>query len=268
MLSVFDYFSYRDYLQAGFAARLSKNPSYSLRAFARDLGLSPSQLSQVLSGAYGLSLVAAGRVGKALELTTEEQKYLNDLVTMLHGRGFQQRENARKRATGACRSLRREIDLDSFLNISDWCHLALRELCVLPDFSDDPAWMASRLNLDENTIREAWERLLRMGLVSQSAQGDWLPQPYFATPTDQAHVAGKIFHRQMIEKAREALEMQPLLERDFSGLVLAFASEQMPEAKRLIRDFRRSFEPLLKEQRSSQPDSVYGLTIQLFRLDS
>ena len=255
-------------MQSSFDERVAKNPSYSLRAFSRDLGLAPSQISQLLSGGHGLSPKLATKIAEALQLEAAEENYLQDLVSMLHARSFSQREASKGRVLAACRGLRREIDLDTFLNISDWCHLALRELCALPEFREDPDWMARRLGLESQTARDAWARLVRLGLVVRSKDGGWEPQDSVTTPSDQQHAAGKIFHTQMLEKAQTALHEQELLARDFSALVLAFSSEQMPEAKKMIRDFRRGFEPLLKEGRRSPADSVYGLTIQLFRLDS
>jgi len=44
---------YRDYLQRSFKSRINTNPAYSLRAFARDIGLHPARLSMVLSKKQG-----------------------------------------------------------------------------------------------------------------------------------------------------------------------------------------------------------------------
>ncbi|MGE0617107.1 MAG: hypothetical protein AB7P04_15865 [Bacteriovoracia bacterium] len=46
---------YRELLKAALAQRIQKNPAYSLRAFARDLGISPGHLCEVLSGKHRLS---------------------------------------------------------------------------------------------------------------------------------------------------------------------------------------------------------------------
>ena len=46
---------FREVLKQVLQKRAGNNPSYSQRAFARDLGISPSTLSEVLKGRYGLS---------------------------------------------------------------------------------------------------------------------------------------------------------------------------------------------------------------------
>jgi plasmid maintenance system antidote protein VapI len=48
------------------------NSSYSLRAFARDLKISPQQLSNVLSGRRGLSVPVAERIAAKLGLSVHE----------------------------------------------------------------------------------------------------------------------------------------------------------------------------------------------------
>ena len=57
---------YRLLLKSELASRTNQNPNYSLRAFARDLDLAPSRLSEVLNGKQGLSTQAAEKIAKTL----------------------------------------------------------------------------------------------------------------------------------------------------------------------------------------------------------
>jgi plasmid maintenance system antidote protein VapI len=70
-----------DYLISIFRERKDKNPRYSLRAFARSLGVSSGQLSEILSGKRPLSHKLARRITVALALTDEESKKLVQLVS-------------------------------------------------------------------------------------------------------------------------------------------------------------------------------------------
>ncbi len=45
---------------------MASNPRYSLRAFARDIGISPSRLSAILKGRQGLSESSASRIAAKL----------------------------------------------------------------------------------------------------------------------------------------------------------------------------------------------------------
>lgn len=70
-----------DYLISIFNERKDKNPRYSLRAFARSLGVSSGQLSEILSGKRPLSHKLARRVSIALALTDQESQKLVHLVS-------------------------------------------------------------------------------------------------------------------------------------------------------------------------------------------
>jgi transcriptional regulator with XRE-family HTH domain len=70
-----------EYLICTFNDRKDKNPRYSLRAFARSLGVSSGQLSEILSGKRPLSHKLARRISMALALTEEESQKLIFLVS-------------------------------------------------------------------------------------------------------------------------------------------------------------------------------------------
>jgi len=79
-------FNYIDFLKHQLELRLAKNQSYSLRAFARDLGLSASRLSEVLKKKKGLSINAAFLLTEKLGLTSKEKELFFLSVEALHSR--------------------------------------------------------------------------------------------------------------------------------------------------------------------------------------
>jgi transcriptional regulator with XRE-family HTH domain len=70
-----------DYLVGIFNERKDKNPRYSLRAFARSLGVSSGQLSEILSSKRPLSHKLGRRIAIAMALTEEESQKLNTLIS-------------------------------------------------------------------------------------------------------------------------------------------------------------------------------------------
>ncbi|MGZ3744054.1 MAG: hypothetical protein ACXWRE_12165 [Pseudobdellovibrionaceae bacterium] len=70
-----------DYLISIFNERKEKNPRYSLRAFARSLGVSSGQLSEILSEKRPLSHKLARRISVALALPLPESQKLIYLVS-------------------------------------------------------------------------------------------------------------------------------------------------------------------------------------------
>jgi transcriptional regulator with XRE-family HTH domain len=70
-----------DYLVGIFNERKDKNPRYSLRAFARSLGVSSGQLSEILSSKRPLSHKLGRRIAIAMALTEDESQRLNTLIS-------------------------------------------------------------------------------------------------------------------------------------------------------------------------------------------
>lgn len=85
---------YKTFILAEFKRRVEKNSSYSQNAFARDLGISPSRLSEILRGKQGLSLRWAITIAENLHLSKEESEHFCNLVMSKHARSRMQREAA------------------------------------------------------------------------------------------------------------------------------------------------------------------------------
>lgn len=65
---------YRSFLKQELDRRKEKNPFYSLRAFARDLEMSPQMVSQLLRGKRHLSVISVSKVADKLKYTQEEKR--------------------------------------------------------------------------------------------------------------------------------------------------------------------------------------------------
>src|SRR5579885_1829598 len=92
---------YRSVLQGKFDERRARNRGYSLRAFARDLGMTASSLSLVSSGKRRLSIRRAHLVAPRLGLGPAERSYFVDLVESASARDPERRKAARRRVLAA-----------------------------------------------------------------------------------------------------------------------------------------------------------------------
>ena len=88
---------YRSFLKHALEARTGRNPRYSMRAFARDLGFSAPRLCNIFAGKYGLSLSAAREIGSKLGLSESELQDFYDLVEASHARSRVHRSIAQQR---------------------------------------------------------------------------------------------------------------------------------------------------------------------------
>lgn len=84
-----------------------------------------------------------------------------------------------------------------------------------------------------------------------------------ATPANIPNAALRETLRQCILKALESLEKHSVTKRDMSGITMAVSVERLPEARRMIQEFRRNLSTFLED---GPKDSVYRLNVQLFPL--
>jgi uncharacterized protein (TIGR02147 family) len=262
-----DAITYQHFLFSEFEGRKSRNPGYSLRAFARDLGLAAPKLSEILRGKCGLSEASARRLVIKLGLTDNEAEVFINLVVLKHGRRSQEREAAKENLKKLKNAVDfNEISLESFKILADWYHFAILELTEIQDFKSDSAWIAKKLKITKDLAEKAITRLFDFGLLAQKKDGSWYQtKATLATPSGVPSTAIRSHHRQILNQASDALLDVPVAERDFSATTMAIASDQLEDVQKMIKKFRR--ELAAKLAKAPEKDRVYCLALQFFPFD-
>ncbi len=153
--------------------RCQNNPRYSLRAFAKALGMSPTALSFVLSGKRPLSKKAAQNVINILSLSQEECA-----IFMKWSEGCKKRDTANSKipAPHPNEVNAYQFSLDSFSFISDWYHYAILSLLEVSGSRFEAKWISRHLGITETEARSAIDRLMRMEIV-EKIDGRWKQRP-------------------------------------------------------------------------------------------
>lgn len=256
--------NYRRYFTETFENRSLRNPSYSMRAFARDLGIGTSTLTEILQGKYGLSKERLATVAKKLNLTNDQTEHFSDLILIDHSRNGSEKAEASLRVSSRLKNSVQTVTLDGFRAISDWYHMAILELIALAQFQNDTLWMSKRLGLPELTISEAINRLERLDLIIKVGDTLQLTDDFSAIGNETPSEVIRKFHRQILEKAITALDIQSTDQRENSSTVFAINKEDLPKAKKKLVQFRREFSTLLSK--TPEKNDVYCLSMQFFSL--
>lgn len=259
--------NYREWLKKEFEVRARRRPGYSLRAFARDLGVPAPKLSQTLRGICGISAARAEQIAKRLKFSDRERELFVAMVEAEHGRSAVTRAKARERLSALNTDDGfGELALERFRIISDWYHFAILELTDTADFKSDPRWIANRLGISVEETRKAIERLETFGLLEKDENGRYYQtHANIATPSGVPSKAIRDHHAQVLELAHRALEEVPVDLRDFSTMTMAINTDQLEEAKEALKEFRRKF--CRNIQKRDGKDRVYVLSIQFFPVD-
>ncbi len=254
--------NYREFLSSELVRRIRHNPRYSQRAFARQLHLSPGELSELLRGKRKLSLKSAIRISKQLGLSAGETKHLLTLV---------QRESTEQVLSGEAIPAfsdaalsSHSLSLDMFALVSDWYCFAILNLVECEDFQHNESWIARRFGLSLTQVRLALERLERVGLITREKGRIKVTPEYVISPDGIPSEAIRNYHRQILQKAIQALDVQPVDAREISGVTLSVNPVNLPAMKKELSGFLDQMAEKYGSSKSRK--EVYQCEVALFRL--
>lgn len=249
-------------LNTSFEKRLKKNPSYSLRAFARDIGVTSSNLSKAMNGQRGFAKDTLQTMSIRLGLNTEETQLFKSLCESKFAKSKKAKQEAAEKLKQALLYNVKIAD-DKVALISDWYHMAILALMCTSGFKSNIKWIADRLLIHEKIATQAVERLMSLGVVSE-VNGQWeTTGNLFVDPKGIPSAAVKEFHHQVLKKADDAIDMQGLDDREIASVVFPFSKSKMKEAKERIKKFREDFSLEFSEGNNEE---VYGLTMHFFQI--
>ncbi len=256
--------SYRTIIQEELDFKMKSNPNYSLRAFARDLSINPSQLSDVLRGKIGISSKKALDIASKIGLNQRESLLFKAMVELEHGRTEKIIEDARKFiATNTFSENFKGLTLDGFKIISDWHYFAILSTMELDNFDGTTGFIAHKLNLPIALVDESIKRLLKMDLIDLKDGKFYATGVMLTTTHDIQSSALKKFHKGHMAKAVSALDEIAVEFRDITSMTMVIDIDKIKEAKEMIKNFRRQFCQVMESGKKNQ---VYNLNIQFIPL--
>jgi biotin operon repressor len=232
-------------------ARKAKNSMYSLRAFARDLGIGSTSLSDALASKRKLSRTNILKIAQKLSWSSSQIDLL--LSEIKRGRGYKTVAELEKM----------QLEEDTFRYVADWHYLAIRNLAKIKDNKSDPAWIASKIGISESEAEKAVQRLVRMNLIEVSDNKMFYVAQPIITTTDVPSVAIKKHHKDKLRLAEKSLAMDSVEIREFRSTTMAIDPRKIEEAKRLLKETNQK---LIELMESSDATEVYNFSFQLFPL--
>lgn len=225
----------RNWLIAELEERRRRNRRYSLRAFARDLGIDNSWLCKVLRGQRPVTPALLSRLEGVLPIPTQRPYPV--------------------------------VPSEVFEKISDPLHDRFLEVLKLRDFRPDLTWAAERLKLPLEKVQMIFGNLKEAGLLQVDAAGNWLD----STQGGSTHLLGpnqtsssqREYQKEILRGAIEALDMVPIEQRHQSSMVVAVHRSRLGEAKQLVSRFRRDLAILVGDP-ARDCDDIYHLSVSLY----
>lgn len=272
--SVFEFQTASAYLSYELDARIRSNPRYSLRAFAKQLGLSPGELSEILRGKRSLSLKAGQKVARAMEMSPAEFRQLLALAAAQSEARALKGDAMAVLASPLKVEWRKayNLDEDRFRLLGDWWCFSILNLSECVGFTWDADYISSRLGISAFDARQAMERLERLQLVEMTpAGGIKVSHDFIEHVTEIPSTAIRRYHRSLLEKAIASLDEQSMSERDITGIGMAIDPRDLPAIKSEIAEFQdrlmaKYARTVGTGRRRRVAKDVYQLEMALYRL--
>ena len=262
---------YRDLLRQFHEDRKKENPLYSLRAFARDLSLTPSQLSLVLNRKKGLS---AERAKRAFHKVFTDPHVIERCLLQVqaeHSRDQGQKALAHQKLNQPSRHYESfTLSKKAFDIIGNWHHIAILQALALKSApkteKDQLVWLAKRLNLPLSEVAAAVERMASLELVELKGKKIVVRHESVLSPNGVPSTALRNFHRQVIQKAVISIETQKINERFLNSIMIPIQKSALPKMQEDILKFQRAMMKKYGRVKEADGDAVYALSLQCFRL--
>ncbi len=247
--------SFIDKLDEEFGRRKLINSRYSLRAYARDLGIEPSMLSKILRRRIPLTVKMLNRLSILAGVTDVEYRHYLRELEETQGSDIFETQNLLKEELRIC---------------SEWFGFVMVELPKLDGFKSDPRWIAKKLGITVSEVKEMIEILLDLGALERGANGTIRTTREVgdgfkvASEDPKAYMAAcKKRWRQVFEYYYDSVEKIKPKMRAYNVIVSSVDSELVPEINRELDSFIRKLISKM-EKKSKKKDSVYEVDYTIF----
>lgn len=260
--------TYRNILSQVYQDRNSGNPGYSMRSFARDLGVASSTLSEVMAGKKGISPKRALHFAQVLKLPEWQIQLFCDLATQEHAKSPIARKDAETRLKD--RKQQNSVHLlnqTATRSLTSWIDLAILELTYLSDFKPSHAWISKKLSVEESLVAESVERLKTAKLLKiNETTKKWMDaSPLFSTTDGIPNESVRKFHRSVLQLAIKKLETADVNRRTVKTAVISISIDRIPRAKKILDEAISKIVSLADESGQDRED-VLCFSTQLFSL--
>lgn len=258
---------HRDYFLRELEDRKVRRPYYSKRAFARDLGISPSTVTGFLKGEIRFTYPRVLSIGKKLKLSSDQIEHWLDLMEKKFSRYENKSKEAEIKILNRIAAAENFISLDKFRFISLWQHAAYLELLNLDARKYSNAkTVANILNVSPKFVNQMNRRLVTLKMIKKNARGEYSVERNIRAGDTAPSAAIREFHAGILNQAIRSLETQSVGERSNSAIVFRIPKTKIPIIQEEIKVAGWNIVRKFFDKDDSQNDSLYCLSINFFNL--
>lgn len=266
-----DIFSYQDHkllLYDLYCLWQKKIRRLTYRKFSRLAGFTaPNYLKLIIDGKRKISSDGLRKILLFFDFNKRESYYFENLVLMNQAQTHTQKNfYYHKLGKTPGYSLMRKGDMRIFDYYSHWYYPAIRELVLMENFSDNPEWIAQQLNpmITTHEAQKAFKALCDMGMIKKDKEKWILKDIVVSTGPQINSMVVMNYHKEMIEKAKSALETVPREQRNVSSLTVGISRSTYEQMIHEVYSFQQRLLELANAD--YHKEQVYQINFQLFPL--
>jgi len=237
-------------IKRDFAAKREKNLRFSLRAYAKKLGISAGVLSRLLSGNKKWK-ISPGRATKMLASLELKSSIRNSMLVKM-GQPPQHQKTV-------LLSTQEKV-------LSQWYYVPVLIYFDLPEQYRSKKAIAQKLRLSEARVTQAIEDLIEMGLLKRTASGEIQKSDELMTTKDGVpDEALRWFHEVNLRLFQKMVKNQNVHQRDFTSFTFAGSKKKIDFLRAEIRNLYEKAESIMNDENDN--DTVYRVSVQLAPLE-
>jgi len=267
---IFDYLSYRAYLNDMLTKLKEENRAFSMRAMAAKIQCDPGFFNRILKGERNIMASHIIELGKVLKLNKKEIRYFELLAGYNHSKRQTERDHCFEQLLQLKKTQVRQIDVDQFKLYSHWYYLVIRELlAIVPEQHNIEAYAREICRtldpqISYGEVRDALDNLLRLGLIRRRDDGTIAVADKFTASGEQVpQVIVNRFLLEFADLARRSIDAVPKKRRRLSTLTFSVSADNYEKITARIDEFRQEILSMVAAD-AGPLDRVCHLNLQLF----
>jgi uncharacterized protein (TIGR02147 family) len=269
MLSVFSYNDPAQYLTDAFEQKREKNPAFSLRSWAMQLGMkSHGPLHAMLKGQRNIPKKYVPLFIKSFKLDKKEASFFEALVDLQRAKSIEEKEmyTERLKALGP-KTVREVSEIEAYKFISEPLHSFILEMTQLKGFKSSLGWIKSKLRINANlkVVEETLERLVSLEVLKKVGSNYERQSKHISSTVDTMNKAVQEHHKKVLELAINQLEKQAVEDREYNGVTLNIRKKDISKIKLSLREL---VDQVIQEFEApaGEGEDTYQLNMQFFSL--
>lgn len=271
-MTVFEFDDFRAYLNHVRSHYPGMKRPITLERWAKKLNYrSPRSIAMVLKGQRLPSEELVLAFANDLTHSENERRYFELLVRKEKYRG-----NVPKAIVDELQKLnpkmirRTALDMELFSYVAAWQNYVILQIFSTPGFracsaQDCVTWVHKRLgaNIMREDVEASIALLERLKFIEKDGSGKYVlsAEDPLITMEDIPSAAVRKHHVEQMDQAKDALQREPMMSREFNCVTLRVSRKKLPELKKCIREFRDKFD---KDFFDDSSEDVAQLNVQFF----